>query len=141
MSNKPWAAKQQTPGVVPVIPLVGERMKHAMTLTSSQDTYRAPYPLLDQPSSRQGNIAQGGAAVLTGADADAITFMIADGAQPFVAQWLESAPVFEGEVIKRLLREVSTVLRDGADGADGAWAKSALVPTKTSKWTGSVSAV
>ena len=141
MSNKPWAAKVQTPGVVPVIPLVGEKMRHGMTRTSTQDTYRAPYPLLDQPSSRAGNIAQGGSAAITGPDADAIMFMIAAGAQPYVAQWLESAPIFEGEVIKRLMREVSTVLRDGADSPDAAWTRAGLAPTKSSKWTGSVSAV
>lgn len=68
-------------------------------------------------------------------------FMISEGAQPYVAQWLESAPIFEGEVIKRLLREVSMVLRDGAEGEDNAWAKATIAPTKTSKWTGSISAV
>jgi hypothetical protein len=145
MSNKPWAAKTQASGIVPVIPLTGDLMHHARTRTSMQDSTRAPHPILDRAATRAGNIAQGGAAVLTGADEDDIITLMSIEAQPHVAAWLESAPGFEGEVIKRLMRDVSSVLREqqaGGDGAAGAAAASFKLPsTKTSKWTGDVTTV
>jgi hypothetical protein len=145
MSNKPWAAKQQAAGIVPVIPLTGDLMHHARTRTSMQDSTRAPHPILDRAATRAGNIAQGGAAVLTGADEDDIITMVNSEAQHHVAAWLESAPLFEGEVIKRLMRDVSSVLREqqaGGDGSVGAFAASINLPArKTSKWTGDVTTV
>jgi hypothetical protein len=90
--------------------------------------------------------------VLTEADEADILTLIDGPAQAHIAAWLESAPVFEHEVVKRMLREVVArliALREsratgvgggGAVGTIGARDATGGVETGA-KWSGAASAV
>jgi len=148
LSMKPWVDKAwQSEGVVPVVTGGGD-MQHARTLTSTQDSYRAPFAPMDKSSTRAGHISQGGAAVLTSINESDILTCVSPRAQELMVHWIQSATGFEGEVIKRFLSSVSNdVAAQG--GADAGWGNSAgavtmdINPSANAKqsWNGQVSAV
>jgi len=148
LSMKPWVDKAwQSEGVVPVV-TGGTDMQHARTITSTQDTYRAPFAPMDKSSTRAGHISQGGAAVLTSINENDILNAVSPQAQELMVHWIQSATGFEGEVIKRFLSSVSNDLA-AMGGGDGGWGNSAgnttmdINPSPGAKqsWNGQVSAV
>jgi len=111
LTDQIWVAKGgRTSGIVPAIPDAGLSPSRAM-VSSTQDTYRNPFPLLDRPSSRAGHISQGGAATLSPEDREELATVFKGDAAAHVLAWINECSGFEGEVIKRLLRDVAAASR------------------------------
>ena len=92
LSQKPWVDKAwQAEGVAPVV-TGGADMHHSRTLTSTQDSYRAPFAPMDKTSTRAGMISQGGAAVLTSADENNILASVSPQAQVRTCDLRPAAP-------------------------------------------------
>eukprot|EP00039_Didymoeca_costata_P020918 m.342852 g.342852 ORF g.342852 m.342852 type:complete len:224 (+) comp21915_c0_seq1:125-796(+) len=96
----PWGRKNSAPGVVPVMP------RTRSYSTSSQESFRAPFPILEAINRTPEPITE--------EEQEAMQLLISDDGKEHLDLWMQEAPREEVEIIRKYLLEVGLQLRDAS---------------------------
>eukprot|EP00050_Salpingoeca_kvevrii_P022942 m.135048 g.135048 ORF g.135048 m.135048 type:complete len:272 (-) comp9880_c1_seq8:428-1243(-) len=115
LRDKPWAnSASPSVGIVPVVTRDGLG-EMSSTLPTTREAYNhSPLFTRFQPSGTRRSPTK-----LVSEDADTIRSVVRDECSDVVEDWIRTAPSFEGEVIKRMLRETSAKTRSNLASRSG----------------------